>query len=124
MDTLKSRLGWTAWDMGMGSAVGVLSGAASAVFLWLLGRAIRLRHERLLHDQADIGPTKAGGVHHGSSGGIASCGPRLLARDDVEGASLEAGELVIPRVMEARHDHPMLEAQHHLDQAGHAGRGS
>ena len=47
MDTLKSRLGWTAWDMGMGSAVGVLSGAASAGFLWLLGRVIRLRQEHL-----------------------------------------------------------------------------
>ncbi|MBL0313794.1 MAG: chloride channel protein [Holophagaceae bacterium] len=47
MDNLKRRLGWTAWDLGMGSAVGVLSGAASAGFLWLLGRTIRLRQEHL-----------------------------------------------------------------------------
>ncbi|MDE3246217.1 MAG: chloride channel protein [Acidobacteriota bacterium] len=47
MDTLKRRLFWTAWDIGMGSVVGVLSGGASAGFLWLLGRAIRLRQEHL-----------------------------------------------------------------------------
>ena len=33
----------TFWDLGMGSAVGVLAGAASAGFLWLLERAIGLR---------------------------------------------------------------------------------
>ena len=47
METLKRRLGWTAWDLLFGSMVGVLSGAASAGFLWLLGRAIRLRQEHL-----------------------------------------------------------------------------
>jgi len=42
-----SALGWrmnrTVWDLGMGSAVGVLAGAACAGFLWLLERAIALR---------------------------------------------------------------------------------
>ena len=33
----------TFWDLGMGSVVGLLSGAASAGFLWLLDRAIRTR---------------------------------------------------------------------------------
>ncbi len=47
MDTMKRRLGWTAWDLGMGSMVGLLSGAASAGFLWLLGRVIHLRQEHL-----------------------------------------------------------------------------
>lgn len=47
MDTLKRRLGWTAWDLVFGSMVGVLSGAASAGFLWLLGHVIRLRQEHL-----------------------------------------------------------------------------
>ncbi len=47
MDTLKRRLGWTAWDLGMGSMVGLLSGMASAGFLWLLSRAIHLRQEHL-----------------------------------------------------------------------------
>jgi len=43
MAGLKRRLGWTAWDLAMGSAVGLLSGGASAAFLWLLGRTIALR---------------------------------------------------------------------------------
>jgi H+/Cl- antiporter ClcA len=47
MDTLKRRLGWTIWDLGMGSVVGLISGAASAGFLWLLGRAIAIRQEHL-----------------------------------------------------------------------------
>jgi len=47
MDTLKRRVGWTVWDLGMGSMVGLLSGAASAGFLWLLGRTIHLRQEHL-----------------------------------------------------------------------------
>ncbi len=47
MDTLTRRLGWTLWDLGMGSVVGALSGAASFAFLWLLGRAIGLRERHL-----------------------------------------------------------------------------
>ena len=47
MDTLTRRLGWTAWDLTFGSLVGLLSGAASAGFLWLLGRTIHLRQEHL-----------------------------------------------------------------------------
>ncbi len=47
MNSLKRRLGWTAWDLCFGSAVGLLSGAASAGFLWLLERAIQLRQEHL-----------------------------------------------------------------------------
>ena len=43
MSALRWRMKRTAWDLGMGSAVGVLSGAASAGFLWLLERAIGLR---------------------------------------------------------------------------------
>lgn len=35
------------WDLGMGSAVGVLAGAASALFLWLLERVLQLRGEHL-----------------------------------------------------------------------------
>ncbi|HJU82697.1 MAG TPA: chloride channel protein [Holophagaceae bacterium] len=47
MDTLKRRMGWTAWDLGLGSVVGALSGAASFAFLWLLERAIGLRERHL-----------------------------------------------------------------------------
>lgn len=51
MDGWKRRAGWTLWDLGMGSAVGLGSGAASAGFLWLLGRTILLqaRHGWLLY---------------------------------------------------------------------------
>lgn len=42
MDGLGRRAGWMVWDLGMGSAVGLLSGTASAGFLWLLGRTIQL----------------------------------------------------------------------------------
>ena len=45
MDTLMRRLGWTAWDLIFGSVAGLLSGVASAGFLWLLERAIRLRQQ-------------------------------------------------------------------------------
>lgn len=41
------RLGWLAWDLGMGSAVGLLAGAASALFLWLLEGTIALRTAHL-----------------------------------------------------------------------------
>ena len=44
---LRWRAYKTAWDLGMGSAVGLLAGAASALFMWLLDRAIRLRTEHL-----------------------------------------------------------------------------
>ncbi|HNX94705.1 MAG TPA: hypothetical protein PKL14_06045, partial [Holophaga sp.] len=37
----------TSWDLGMGAAVGLLSGAASALFLWLLNGTIRLRMTHL-----------------------------------------------------------------------------
>ena len=35
------------WDLGMGSVVGLLSGGASALFLWLLERVIHLRTQHL-----------------------------------------------------------------------------
>jgi len=35
------------WDLGMGAVVGVLSGVASALFLWLLARTIQLRTRHL-----------------------------------------------------------------------------
>ena len=44
---LRWRAYKTAWDLGMGSAVGLLAGTASALFMWLLERAIRLRTEHL-----------------------------------------------------------------------------
>ncbi len=47
MDTFTRRLGWTAWDLLFGSLVGLLSGAASAGFLWLLERTIQLRQAHL-----------------------------------------------------------------------------
>lgn len=43
MESLKRRAVWTTWDLGMGAAVGLLAGAASAGFLWALERAIALR---------------------------------------------------------------------------------
>lgn len=43
MQGFRWRLFRTGWDLGMGSSVGLLSGAASALFLWLLDRVIRLR---------------------------------------------------------------------------------
>lgn len=43
MRGLKRRLGWTVWDLGMGSVVGLLCGGASAGFLWSLERVIALR---------------------------------------------------------------------------------
>jgi len=42
MRDLKTRLGWTVWDLAMGSVVGLLSGAASAGFLCLLAGTIAL----------------------------------------------------------------------------------
>jgi len=47
MFDLRERLSRTAWDLGMGSAVGVLAGIASAIFMWLLGLAIALRDRHL-----------------------------------------------------------------------------
>lgn len=47
MEIFTRRLRWTAWDLAMGSLVGLLSGAASAGFLWLLGRAIQLRRDHV-----------------------------------------------------------------------------
>lgn len=43
METLKRRAIWTGWDIGMGLVAGLLAGAASAGFLWALGRTISLR---------------------------------------------------------------------------------
>ena len=43
MQGLRWRLVRTGWDLGMGSAVGVLAGLASALFLWLLDRVLQLR---------------------------------------------------------------------------------
>lgn len=47
MPGLRWRVSKSAWDLGMGSAVGVIAGAASALFLWLLGRTILLREQHL-----------------------------------------------------------------------------
>lgn len=47
MNGIRDRLSRTAWDLGMGSLVGLLSGAASAAFLWLLERTIQLRMRHL-----------------------------------------------------------------------------
>ena len=47
MQGFRWRLLRTGWDLAMGSAVGILSGTASALFLWLLDRVIRLRVEHL-----------------------------------------------------------------------------
>jgi len=44
---LRWRLFRTGWDLGMGTAVGILSGAASALFLLLLDRVIQLRTRHL-----------------------------------------------------------------------------
>jgi len=44
MTALRWRAKRTLWDLGMGSLVGLLSGAASAGFLWLLERTIGLRY--------------------------------------------------------------------------------
>lgn len=42
MEDFRQRAGWTLWDLVMGSLVGLLSGGASAGFLWLLERTLRL----------------------------------------------------------------------------------
>ena len=47
MTPLRWRAKRTLWDLGMGAMVGLLSGAASAGFLWLLERAIGLRTRHL-----------------------------------------------------------------------------
>ena len=47
MTPLRWRAKRTLWDLGMGAMVGLLSGAASAGFLWLLERAIGLRSRHL-----------------------------------------------------------------------------
>ena len=44
---LRERLSRAVWDLLMGSTVGALAGAASALFLWLLERTIRLRTDHL-----------------------------------------------------------------------------
>lgn len=41
------RVSRTGWDLGLGSVVGILSGAASALFLWMLERVIHLRTQHL-----------------------------------------------------------------------------
>jgi H+/Cl- antiporter ClcA len=50
MQQFRRRLGFTVWDLAVGSVIGVLSGAASAAFLWLLDKtiALRVRHLWLL----------------------------------------------------------------------------
>ncbi len=62
MDSLKRRLGWTAWDLGLGAAVGLASGAASAAFLLLLARVIGCRqaHPWLLYLLPLFGLASAG----------------------------------------------------------------
>jgi len=47
MGGLRGRLLRTGWDLSMGSVIGVLSGAASALFLWMLDRVILLRTHHL-----------------------------------------------------------------------------
>ena len=47
MQELRERLARTGWDLGMGSAVGLLAGLASALFLWLLDRVLHLRAQHL-----------------------------------------------------------------------------
>lgn len=47
MQGFRWRMLKTSWDLAMGSVVGILSGVASALFLWLLERVIRLRVEHL-----------------------------------------------------------------------------
>ena len=37
----------TGWDLGMGATIGLLAGTASALFMWLLDRTIRLRTQHL-----------------------------------------------------------------------------
>src|ERR1035438_8918330 len=43
----RRRVARTVWDAAMGSVVGLMSGAASAGFMFLLGRAVRLRENHL-----------------------------------------------------------------------------
>ncbi len=47
MREFRERLSRTGWDLTMGSLVGLLAGAASALFLWLLERVLHLRTEYL-----------------------------------------------------------------------------
>jgi H+/Cl- antiporter ClcA len=47
MRGIRWRLERVVWDLGMGSVVGLLSGGASALFLLLLERVIRLREQHL-----------------------------------------------------------------------------
>lgn len=47
MAGLRWRAYRTAWDLGMGSAVGLLAGTASFAFMWLLERTLRLRTDHL-----------------------------------------------------------------------------
>lgn len=44
---LRWRMQRVGWDLGMGTLVGVLSGLASALFLWLLDRVLHLRAQHL-----------------------------------------------------------------------------
>nr|WP_320131508.1 chloride channel protein [uncultured Holophaga sp.] len=47
MAGLRTRCYWTGWDVVLGSVVGILSGSASALFMFLLEGVIRLRKEHL-----------------------------------------------------------------------------
>jgi H+/Cl- antiporter ClcA len=47
MTGLRWRLVRTGWDLGMGAVIGLLAGAASAAFLWMLDRVIHLRTDHL-----------------------------------------------------------------------------
>jgi H+/Cl- antiporter ClcA len=74
----------TVWDLGMGSAVGVLAGAASALFLWLLERAIALRegHAWLLLLLPVLGAASAWLYHRW--GGESEKGGALILDERVE----------------------------------------
>lgn len=47
MANVGRRMSRTVWDMCLGSVIGLLSGAASALFLWLLERVIHLRSQHI-----------------------------------------------------------------------------
>ncbi|MCE1229631.1 MAG: chloride channel protein [Firmicutes bacterium] len=84
MRALGQRVGDTTWDLVMGSAVGLLAGGASALFLTLLNRAIelRMRHLWLLGLLPVFGMASA--WLYGRFGKEAEGGSRLILDEVVE----------------------------------------
>ena len=89
---------------------------------WAGGRA-RRRLRRLFEDRVGVGAPHAEGAHAGAARRAVGL-PLAQPGVDEEGAGGEVDLRVRHLEQKRRRDHPVLERQHRLDQAGDAGRGA